>query len=71
MRRLAALGALLLLLAGCREVRVKAYAQGTTTALGPVALAVVRTRHDLETLGLRAPVRFNHEFGVAAPDGAA
>jgi hypothetical protein len=64
MRRLAALGALLLLLTGCREVRVKAYAQGTTTILGADQLAVVRTRHDLEVLGVRAPVRFNHEFGV-------
>jgi len=64
MRRFAALCALLLLLTGCREVRVKAYAQGTTTVQGPVSLVVVRSRRDLESLGLHAPVRFNHEFGV-------
>jgi hypothetical protein len=64
MRRLAALCAMLLLLTGCREVRVKAYAQGTTTVQGPTALVVVRARRDLEALGLHAPVRFNREFGV-------
>jgi hypothetical protein len=64
MRRLAALGALLLLLSGCREVRVKTYAQGMTTAPGGNQIAVVRDRHDLEGFGIRAPVRFNHEFGV-------
>jgi hypothetical protein len=64
MRRLAALGALLLLLSGCREVRVKTYAQGVTTAAGGNQIAVVRNRRDLETFGIRAPVRFNHEFGV-------
>jgi hypothetical protein len=25
---------------------------------------VVRNRHDLEGFGIKAPVRFNHEFGV-------
>jgi hypothetical protein len=64
MRRLAALAALLLLLTGCREVRVKTYAQGTTTTLGGDQIAVVRDRRELEALGIRAPVRFNHEFGV-------
>jgi hypothetical protein len=64
MRRFAALCALLLLLSGCREVRVKTYAQGMTTAAGGNQIAVVRDRHDLEAFGIRAPVRFNHEFGV-------
>jgi len=64
MRRLAALGALVLLLTGCREVRVKTYAIGTTTAAGTNQIAVVRDRRDLEAFGIRAPVRFNHEFGV-------
>jgi hypothetical protein len=64
MRRVAALAALVLLLAGCREVRVKTYAQGTTTTPGANQIAVVRNRRDLEDFGIRAPVRFNHEFGV-------
>jgi hypothetical protein len=64
MRRLATLGVLLLLLTGCREVRVKTYAQGVTTAAGGNQIAVVRNGHDLETFGIRAPVRFDHEFGV-------
>jgi hypothetical protein len=64
MRRLAALGALLLLLTGCREVRVKTYAQGTTTLAGSNQIAVVRNLRDLEAFGIKAPVRFNHEFGV-------
>ena len=65
MRRLVALGALVLLLTGCREVRVKTYAQGTTTTtLGGNQIAVVRNRRDLEGFGITKPVRFNHEFGV-------
>ncbi len=65
MRRLVALGALVLLLAGCREVRVKTYAQGTTAVtLGGNQIAVVRNRHDLAVFGINKPVRFNHEFGI-------
>ncbi len=64
MRKLAALGVLLLSLAGCREVRVKTYATGTTTVPGGNRIAVVRNRRDLEAFGIHAPVRFNHEFGV-------
>ncbi len=64
MRTLAALGVLLLALTGCREVRVKAYAQGTTRETGPDRVVVVRDVRGLEALGIRAPVRFNHEFGV-------
>ncbi|MBC5815641.1 MAG: hypothetical protein GIW97_03780 [Candidatus Eremiobacteraeota bacterium] len=55
---------LLLTLAGCREVRVKTYAQGTTTVPGGNAIMVFRDRSSLEGLGIKAPVRFNHEFGV-------
>jgi len=55
---------LLLTLAGCREVRVKTYAQGTTAAAGGNAIVVFRDRSSLEALGIKAPVRFNHEFGV-------
>lgn len=64
MRRLGALLALSLTLVGCREVRVKTYAQGTTAVAGPSQVAIVRDRHDLEAFGIKAPVRFNHEFGV-------
>jgi hypothetical protein len=64
MRRLVALGALVLLLTGCREVRVRTYAQGTTTTPGGNQIAVVRNRRDLEGFGINKPVRFNHEFGV-------
>lgn len=59
-----ALAALLLLLVGCREVRVKTYATGTTPISGGNQIVVIRNRHDLEGFGVRAPVRFNHEFGV-------
>lgn len=64
MRRLGALAALVLLLVGCREVRVKTYAQGTTPIGGASQIVVIRNRHELESFGVRAPVRFNHEFGV-------
>jgi hypothetical protein len=59
-----ALALLLLLLVGCREVRVKTYAQGTVPGSNPSQIEVVRSRHDLESFGIRAAVRFNHEFGV-------
>ena len=62
-RGLAAILAILML-AGCREVRVKTYAQGTSNAPGSNAVIVVRDRAGLEELGIKAPVRFNHEFGV-------
>jgi len=51
-------------LGGCREVRVNRYQTGTTVVPGGNQVAVVRSRHDLEALGVHAPVRFNHEFGV-------
>jgi len=64
MKRIAALVAFAFLLVGCREVRVKTYRQGTTTMPGRNQIAIVRNRHDLEEFGIKAPVRFNHEFGV-------
>ncbi len=64
MREALALIALAVLLVGCREVRVKTYAQGTTTMPGGNQIAVIRSRHELEEFGIRASVRFNHEFGV-------
>lgn len=63
MKRLWVLG-LLVLLAGCREVRVKTYATGTTTEPGGNQIAVVRDAGALGHLGIKAPVRFRGEFGV-------
>ncbi|MGP6159456.1 MAG: hypothetical protein ACLPYS_18435 [Vulcanimicrobiaceae bacterium] len=64
MKKLAAIAALALLLTGCREVRVRTYTQGATAAAGGNEITIVRNRHDLEEFKIRAPVRFNHEFGV-------
>ena len=63
MKRWWALAALVLLV-GCREVRVKTLAQGTTTTLGANQIVVVRDPADLAKLGIRAPVHFRGEFGV-------
>jgi hypothetical protein len=52
------------LLAGCREVRVNTLAQGTTTVLGGDEVLVVRDADDLSRLGIHAPVHFRGEFGV-------
>jgi hypothetical protein len=52
------------LLAGCREVRVNTLAQGTTTVLGGDQIVVVRNDDELARLGIRAPVHFRREFGV-------
>jgi hypothetical protein len=62
--KLAAVAMLALALAGCREVRVKTYAQGTTVLPGGNQISVVHNRKELEAFGVKAPVRFNHEFGV-------
>ncbi|MDE2482915.1 MAG: hypothetical protein KGN02_12100 [bacterium] len=56
--------AVLVLLSGCREVRVKTYAVGTTTVPGGDQIVVVRDRASLEHLGIKAAVRFRGEFGV-------
>jgi hypothetical protein len=67
MRRLFALCCAVMaitLLAACREVRVKTYAQGVIFTPGSNLVAIVRDRRELEALGIRAPVKFNHEFGV-------
>jgi len=45
-------------------VRINTLAQGTTPVSGPPEIAVVRSEGQLERLGIRAPVRFRHEFGV-------
>jgi hypothetical protein len=54
----------LLLLAGCREVRVQTLASGTTTVPGGNQIVVVRDAGALGRLGIKAPVRFKGEFGV-------
>jgi len=56
--------ATLVLLAGCRDVRVQTLRQGTTTAPGGNEIAIVRDAASLERLGIRAPVRYKAEFGV-------
>lgn len=63
MKRFWALVALLAL-AGCREVRVKTYATGTTPVLGGNQIVVVRDTASLERLGIKGAVRFKGEFGV-------
>ena len=56
--------ALVVMLTGCREVRVNRIQTGVTNVPGGNQVAVVRNRRDLEALGIHAPVKFNHEFGV-------
>lgn len=56
--------ATLLLLIGCREVRVKTYAVGTTTAPGGNEIVIVRDEASLARLGIHEPIRFRGEFGV-------
>jgi len=56
--------AALLLLVGCREVRVKTLSTGTTAAPGGNQITVVRNPDDLAKLGIHAPVHFRGEFGV-------
>ncbi|MBV8117077.1 MAG: hypothetical protein JOZ01_03825, partial [Candidatus Eremiobacteraeota bacterium] len=63
MRRAALLLALLLV-AGCRDVRVHTLAQGETPVLGADELAIIRDRPTLERYGIHAPVNYRHEFGV-------
>lgn len=64
MKKLWVLAALLLLLTGCRDVRVKTMRTGTTTVPGASEIAVVRDPHVLERMGVKAPVRFKNEFAV-------
>lgn len=56
--------AALLLLVGCREVRVKTFAQGTVTVPGGNQIEVIRNAVDLGKLGIHAPVHFRGEFGM-------
>lgn len=54
----------LVLLVGCREVRVNTLAAGTTTVLGGNQILIVRDDATLSKLGIRAPVHYKSEFGV-------
>ena len=55
----------LVLLIGCRDVRVRTLGQGTTPVLDPGnEIVVVRDEPSLVRLGIRAPVRYRNEFGV-------
>jgi hypothetical protein len=54
----------MVLLSGCRDVRVQTLAVGTTTTAGGNEIAVVRDTASLERFGIRAPVKFKNEFGV-------
>jgi hypothetical protein len=56
--------AALLLLIGCREVRVKTYAVGATTVPGGNEIVVVRDEAALAHLGIHEPIDFRGEFGV-------
>jgi len=54
----------LVLMTGCREVRVQTLRQGTTTVAGSNEISVVRDSPSLDRLGIHAPVRYRNEFGV-------
>jgi hypothetical protein len=54
----------LAVLVGCREVRVKTLAAGTTTVLGGNQILIVRDAADLGKLGIHAPLHYKSEFGV-------
>ncbi len=61
---LAGLALGLIVLVGCREVRVKTLAAGTTAVLGGNQILVVRDPTDLTRVGIHAPIHFKVEFGV-------
>ena len=63
--RVVPLVAVVLALAGCREVRVQILVQGTTTVVGiGDEIVVVRDDAQLAHLGIKAPINFRSEFGV-------
>src|SRR5579862_9689586 len=61
---LAGLALGLLLLVGCREIRVKTLSTGTTAVLGGNQIIIVRDGATLGKLGIHAPVHFKSEFGA-------
>ncbi|MBV9718791.1 MAG: hypothetical protein JOZ77_05700 [Candidatus Eremiobacteraeota bacterium] len=67
MKRWSALAGLalgLVLLIGCREIRVQTLAAGTTTVLGGNQITIVRDAAALSKLGIHAPVHYKGEFGA-------
>jgi len=62
---LAGLAVGLIVLAGCREIRVKTLAVGTTPVLGGNQVLIIRDAEDLGKLGIHAPIHYKSEFGVA------
>ncbi len=67
MKRWSALAGLalgLLLLVGCREIRVRTLSAGTTTVPGGNQILIVRDAVALGKLGIHAPVHYKAEFGV-------
>ena len=61
---LAGLALGLVFLTGCREIRVRTLAIGTTTVLGGNQIVIVRDATALGKLGIHAPVHYKSEFGV-------
>ncbi|MBV9233582.1 MAG: hypothetical protein JO030_06015 [Candidatus Eremiobacteraeota bacterium] len=55
---------LIIVLIGCREIRVRTLRAGTTTVLGGNQILIVRDAVALSKLGIHAPVHFEGEFGV-------
>ena len=68
---LAGLALGLVLLVGCREIRVKTLAAGTTTVLGGNQIVIVRDAVALGKFGIHAPLHYKSEFGVVLVDGPA
>jgi hypothetical protein len=54
----------LVLLVGCREIRVNTLAVGTTTVPGGNQIVIVRDAPSLGKLAIHAPVHYKSEFGV-------
>jgi len=61
---LAGLALGLVLLVGCREVRVKTLGAGTTPVLGGTQIVIIRDATELGKLGIHAPVHYRSEFGA-------
>ena len=64
MRRLLMVLVALVVLTGCREVRVNQVRSGTTTSAGPSQVSIVRDKRALDALGITASVNFQREFVV-------
>lgn len=65
MRRLLMVLVALVVLCGCREVRVNQVRSGTTTSAGSSQVLVIRDKRALDALGITASVNFSREFVVA------